>query len=159
MRLEPYSRAGRARHYTTPMVEINIIPLVDVTLVLLIIFMVTTAFVTDQKQDAPKQDKSKPTTDRELPLNLPSAALSADAPPADLFVLSVDKDGKKYIGSDPVSLTILHQRVRELATKSSTPRVRIDADKDTRFQDVLELVELCQFEGLKNVGIHTAPPR
>ena len=159
MRLEPYDRSGRARRYTTPLVELNIVPLVDVTLVLLIIFMATTAFVTDQKQTDQKPKPETPETARELPLNLPSASLSAESPPADLFILSVDKVGKKYIGSEPVSLTTLHQRVRDVAAKSPRPRVRIDADKDTRFQDVLEVVDLCQFEGLRNVGIHTAPQK
>ncbi len=148
--MEPIRGRSRSPRYHVPVAEINIIPLVDVTLVLLIIFMATTAFVKDQKADTPQ---------RELPLNLPSARLAVNAPPSDVFVLSVDRDGKKYIGAAPTTLTGLHQQVREAAAKVPQPRVRIDADKDARFQDVLEVVELCQFEGLKNVAIHTAPPK
>jgi biopolymer transport protein ExbD len=154
MRTEPYNGQRRPRRYSTPVAEINIIPLVDVTLVLLIIFMATTAFVKDQDK---KPDRDAP--ERELPLNLPSSTLAVNGAPSDLFVLSVDREGKKYIGTQPVTLTLLHQRVREVAAKTPQPRVRIDADKESRFQDVLEMIELCQFEGLKNVGIHTAPPK
>ena len=150
--MEPARNRSRSPRYHVPVAEINIIPLVDVTLVLLIIFMATTAFVKDQKVDPA-------TAQRELPLNLPSARLAVNAAPTDVFVLSVDRAGNKYIGATPTTLTMLHQQVRDAAAKTPQPRVRVDADKDARFQDVLEVVELCQFEGLKNVAIHTAPPK
>jgi biopolymer transport protein ExbD len=51
---------------------------------------------------------------------------------------------------------MLHQRVREAALKNPEGRVRIDADRDTRFQDIVEVIELCQFEGMRNVGLHIA---
>jgi len=35
--------------------------------------------------------------------------------------------------------------------------VRIDADRSAKYEDVIEVIELCQFEGLRNVGLHTAP--
>lgn len=153
MRLNTNASGRGRRRFTMPVAEINIVPLVDVTLVLLIIFMATTAFVKDQKPD------EKNETERELALELPPSALAINAPQEEPFVLSVDKAGNKYIGAEPVTLTILHQRVREAAAKTPPPRVRVDADKDARFQDVLEMIELCHFEGLKNVGIHTAPPK
>lgn len=138
------------RHAYTPMAEINIIPLVDVTLVLLIIFMATTAFVKDPKNDEV----------RELPLHLPaSAAATVNPTPEAPLILAVDKEGNHYVGTEAVTTTALRERVRAAATQNPQRRVRIDANQDTRFQDVVEVIELCEFEGLNNVGIHTAPEK
>ncbi|HEX8235912.1 MAG TPA: biopolymer transporter ExbD [Abditibacteriaceae bacterium] len=145
---------GGHRRGAAPMAEINIIPLVDITLVLLIIFMATTAFVKDQNE----QDKSEETVPQ-LPLLLPQAsgAAAIDAPASgDLLILGIDKGGQKFIGGAAVSTESLHERVREAALKNPEGRVRIDADRDTRFQDIVEVIELCQFEGLRNVGLHIA---
>jgi biopolymer transport protein ExbD len=135
------------------MAEINIIPLVDIMLVLLIIFMVTTAFVKDQDQKEKTDDQTLP----QLPLQLPQSGASVDAPVAeDTLVLGIDKEGRKFVDSAPVTTESLHQRVREAALKNPAGRVRIDADRDTRFQDIVEVIELCQFEGMRNVGLHIA---
>jgi biopolymer transport protein ExbD len=114
--------------------------------------MATTAFVKDQNQ----QDKNEETLPQ-LPLQLPQSSVAIDAPVSDdTLVLGIDKDGRKFVDNAPVTTESLHQRVREAALKTPNGRVRIDADRDTRFQDIVEVIELCQFEGMRNVGLHIA---
>ena|SRR4028119_354084 len=136
-----------------PVAEINVIPLVDVVLVLLVIFMMTTAFVKDHDQKEKSGEKTVP----QLPLQLPQSGAAVDSPvSSDTLILGIDKEGKKFVDSVAVTTTLLHQRVREAALKNPESRVRIDADRDTRFQDIVEVIELCQFEGMRNVGLHIA---
>jgi biopolymer transport protein ExbD len=153
MKVTNHGQPGRGRRIAAPMAEINIIPLVDVTLVLLIIFMVTTAFVTGE-------DKGPAKPERELDLKLPYSAAAIENPQAtEPFVIAVDKSGKKYLGVEPVTTATLVERVKAAAAQHPDQHIRIDADRETRFQDIVEIIELCQFEGLKNVGLHTAPDR
>ncbi|MDR3706845.1 MAG: biopolymer transporter ExbD [Capsulimonadaceae bacterium] len=128
------------------MAEINVVPLVDVTLVLLIIFMVTTAFIT-----AP----AKPQGNREIDVTLPAATFSAAAAPApNILVLGIDAKGQRYVDGQPVTADQMIERVKTAAAQNVNRRVRIDGDQDTHFQKVVELLEICQFVGLRNVGVH-----
>jgi len=141
--------ASRSKRFAAPpMAEINVIPLVDITLVILIIFMVTTSF-----------EKKKPTPPSEpplvLPVELPYAAAAVEQPDAEeTLVLGVDRNGRKYIGADPVTTEVFQQRLKEAAAKNPQRRIRIDADREARYLDVVEVIELCEFEGLRNVGLH-----
>lgn len=125
--------------------EIMLIPMIDCMLVIIIFFLVATTLKNREK---------------ELPLDLPESAAAPmlDQPP-DLFVIGVDKDGRAYLSSgdriEPVDTERLHQRLRELAGVNPSQRIRIDGDRNTRFEDIIHILDLCQFEGLKNVGLHT----
>ena len=55
----------------------------------------------------------------------------------------------------PVDTERLLQQLREVAAATPTRQIRLDADADARFEDVVRIVDLCQFNGLKNVGLHT----
>lgn len=140
--------SARPARLAAPMAEINVIPLVDVVLVLLIIFMVTTAFV---KTPAP----GKPQGNKEIAVNLPIAsAASAGQPPSAELVLGVDIAGQRYVNGAAVSADQMIEQVKTAAAQNPRRRVRIDADQDTPFRRVVELMEICQFEGLRNVGVH-----
>ena len=125
--------------------EIMLIPMIDCMLVIIIFFLVATTLKNKQK---------------ELPLELPdaSAALTVVQPP-DVFVIGVDKAGRVYLGGDsfmePVDNERLHRELRQLAQASPDRKVRIDADRNVRFEEVVRVVDLCTFEGLRNVGLHT----
>ena len=125
--------------------EIMLIPMIDCMLVIIIFFLVATTL----KQRA-----------KELPLDLPesAAAVNIEQPP-DLLIIGIDKDGRAFLGTgdriEPVDTERLHQRIREAARLNPNQRVRIDGDRNTRFEDVIHILDLCQFEGLKNVGLHT----
>jgi biopolymer transport protein ExbD len=125
--------------------EIMLIPMIDCMLVIIIFFLVATTLKIQAKQ---------------LPLDLPvsTAALNVDQPP-DLFIIAVDRTGQPYLnlgsGLEPVDTERLHQRIREVARANPNQRVRIDGDRAARFEDMVRIVDLCAFEGLKNVGLHT----
>ncbi|HEY2883110.1 MAG TPA: biopolymer transporter ExbD [Pirellulales bacterium] len=122
-----------------------LIPMIDCMLVIIIFFLVATTLKIQAKQ---------------LPLDLPvsTAALNVDQPP-DLFIIAVDRTGQPYLnlgsGLEPVDTERLHQRIREVARANPNQRVRIDGDRAARFEDMVRIVDLCAFEGLKNVGLHT----
>jgi biopolymer transport protein ExbD len=129
--------------------EIMLIPMIDCMLVIIIFFLVATTLKNKQQ---------------ELPLELPDAgvALTVVQPP-DVFVIGVDKAGKVFIGGDnfmePADNERLHRELRQLAQTSPQRKVRIDADRNVRFEEVARIVDLCTFEGLRNVGLHTRSER
>jgi len=129
--------------------EIMLIPMIDCMLVIIIFFLVATTLKNKQP---------------ELPLELPDAgaALTVVQPP-DVFVIGVDKAGKVFIGGDnfmePADNERLHRELRQLAQTSPQRKVRIDADRNVRFEEVARIVDLCTFEGLRNVGLHTRSER
>jgi biopolymer transport protein ExbD len=121
--------------------EIPLIPMIDCMFVLLVFFLVATTLKR---------------TERELPIDLPQsgAALNMEQK-EDTLVIGVDRNGQKFFGSEPVSTEILHQRLSAAALANPNRRVRIDADVSTPYVAVVELVEMCQFNNLRNVGFHT----
>lgn len=150
MRVGGNPSSNRGRYAAPPLAEINIIPLVDVTLVILIIFMVTMSFDRGKYNDPPGDPVFR------LPITLPYSNAATDkGEEGRVLVLGVDRSGQKYVGESLATTEVVLQRVRE-AAKDPTSRVRIDADRDARYIDVIELVEMCQFEGLRNVGLRTA---
>ena len=110
--------------------EIMLIPMIDCMLVIIIFFLVATTLKNREK---------------ELPLDLPesAAALKIEQPP-DLFIIGVDKEGRPYLSTG--------DRIEPVDTER---RVRIDGDRNARFEDIIHMLDLCQFEGLTNVGLHT----
>ena len=129
------------RHAEEESFEVNLVPMIDCMLILLIFFMVATTIKHQEK---------------ELPIELPAADAAVNKQVEDnLLVLAVDKTGQKYLGAEPITTEMLHQRLREMSEANATQRVRIDADRLTKYEDIVEMIELCQFHGLRNVGLHT----
>ena len=121
--------------------ELQMAPLIDCVFLLLIFFLLATTLKKIEK---------------ELPLELPHSAASIDVAEApDLLIISVDKYGRKYIGSEPMGTRALHDYVKSAAKKDPKQRVRVDADENVAYRHVVEVIELCKFEGLRNVGLHT----
>jgi biopolymer transport protein ExbD len=129
--------------------EIMLIPMIDCMLVIIIFFLVATTLKNKQQ---------------ELPLELSdaSAALTVVQPP-DVFVIGVNKAGKVFLGGDnfmePVDNERLHRELRQLAQATPDRKVRIDADRNVRFEEVVRIVDVCTFEGLRNVGLRTRSER
>lgn len=121
--------------------EINLVPMIDCMLILLIFFMVATTVKHMEK---------------ELPIELPfsSAAIPKDAG-ENLLILAVDAQGNKYLGSTAISREDLFRTLDKAGRQTVKPRIRIDADRNTRYEDIIELVELCQFNSLRDIGLHT----
>lgn len=122
-------------------VEVQMAPLIDCVFLLLIFFLVATTLKK---------------IDKELPLDLPVAAASVSKQVIDkMTIVSIDKDGNFYLGSDPVGQGYLAKKLHEVAADSPNSRIRIDADRDAPMWAAVQILDICNFENLKNVGIKT----
>ncbi len=127
--------------------EIGLIALIDCIFFLLMFFMVATSF---KQPDAPKKDK-------ELPVVLPTTQLSLDratAGPAPL-IIAVDSSGILYVEGKEVSTQGMLDVLRREALRDPQRLIRIDGDRSTRYQDIVRVLELCQFEGFTKISMHT----
>ena len=124
-----------------PMVEPNVIPLVDVMLVLLIIFIITIPVITNAvKVDLPKEF-NQPTVTSPENINL-----------------SVDFDGTIYWNEAPVGKDDLLQFVLQEAVKDPQPEIHIRADRRVRYEYVAEVLYQLQRGGMMKVGFIAEPP-
>jgi biopolymer transport protein TolR len=128
-----------------PMSEINMTPLIDVMLVLLVIFIVT----------APLLGSS-------LKLDLPKAegAAATDAPA--FVALAIDGEGRLYLGDRPLEAKgareQVMQRVREAAQRDPGTEVQLRADSRVPYGRVAELIGWVQEAGLTRIGLVTEAP-
>ena len=127
--------------------EISLIALIDCIFFLLMFFMVASSF---QKQAESKAQK-------QLPITLPESAVSLDKSVADAspVVIGVDVKGGVYWGRDPVTTVELRDRLHAEAQRDPNRPVRIDGDTRVPYQDVVHLLDLCEFEGLTHVALRT----
>jgi biopolymer transport protein TolR len=137
-------RRGRMRHVASSLSEINVVPLVDVMLVLLIIFMVT----------APMMQQG-------LQVNLPTSrrATSVSAQPIYVTVPS-DFSRTRIVQLDTESMRIdvLQERVRQAVLSRDDKSVFIRADADGRVQDIITVMDMLKGAGVERVGIMTTLP-
>ncbi len=127
-------------------VEVQMAPLIDCVFLLLTFFLVATTLKRIEK---------------ELPLDLPEAAASVSRRVEDdLTIVSIDWQGNLYLGSEPVGQGFLLETLRDLAATDRHHRVRLDADRNAPVWAAVQVLDMCNFEGLDNVGIKTkqAPP-
>ncbi len=122
-----------------PMAEINMVPLIDVMLVLLVIFMVT----------APMMSNA-------VKVNLPTAS-SAPIKPAEKIDLSLDAKGQLYWNKQPLSKEEVLARFGETGLKAPDTEVHLHADKDTRYELIAEVMAGAAQAGLSKIGFVTQP--
>ncbi len=121
-----------------PMSEINVTPLVDVMLVLLIIFMITAPLMSHKtKVELPEADYE---TRKEEPLPTPP------------ITVAVTEEGKFFLNDEPVTRELLESRLSIEAQKTPQPSVNIRGDKTTRYRYVNEVVNIAQAQGMRKVG-------
>jgi biopolymer transport protein ExbD len=127
--------------------EINLTPLIDCVFLLLIFFMVTTSFHKgSQKDDALF----------ELLLKLPVASAATQTTPFDArLVIGIDSEGDTYLEGQLVGRAQLHQRLQALASEAPNAHVRVEGDAAASHQQLVHVLDLCQFVGLWNVGVRT----
>jgi biopolymer transport protein ExbD len=135
---------GIAAEEDEPIAELNLIPLIDVALTLLIILMVTTAFV-------------RPSG---LKVNLPKAATREGAPetPKD-FTISVAADGSPWIDGKPTDLTALRSKLGEAAARDPNTRILIKGDRSAAYQHIVRVMDLVRQSGLTRVALPTETDR
>jgi biopolymer transport protein TolR len=136
-------RRGRGGYVATSLAEINVVPLVDVMLVLLIVFMVT----------APMMQQG-------LQVNLPQArrADKLTAQPIYVTVPAAFKDNRVVqIGDEPVRVDILHERVKQAMLERDEKSVFIRADASTTYQDLVDVTDRLKEAGVERVGLISRP--
>jgi TolR protein len=121
----------------TVLSDINIIPLVDVMLVLLIIFMVTA-----------------PLLQQGIDVNLPKAK-GKDMPPEERINIVIKKDGIIYINESPVALRDIGRRLSSISKLN--PNVFLKADKDVPYGFVVEVMAEIKEAGIEKLGMVTEP--
>ena len=129
-----FGRLERPRP-STPMSDINMTPLIDVMLVLLVIFMITAPLMSSSlRLDLPKADGAKPSE---------AAAVLA---------VGLDREGRLFIGEQRSSLEELRQKAKEAAQRSPATEVHLRADSTAPYGKVAELIGLLQQAGLTRIG-------
>jgi biopolymer transport protein TolR len=128
----------RYRGSTRQFAEINITPLVDVVLVLLIIFMVTTPMLV-----------------KGIRVNLPKTSSSAGNVGKKDIVISIDKNGNYYI--DKVLLD--EKSLKDFLKSHNTKEVIIKSDKSVAYGSVVRVIDIAKKSGINRVGLATEPSK
>lgn len=122
--------------------EVQMAPLIDCVFLLLVFFLVATTM------------KKK---EREIQVTLPSSSTALFTEQGlNQIAIGVNIDGDFYLNGDKIGREALKSKLREEAFKEHPPRVRIDADQDAKYVHLVEILDLCQFEGLQTVGFRMA---
>lgn len=120
------------------MAEINMIPFIDVSLVLLIIFMIMTPFLvrSQLKLILPKSKSAEPDVQRHQPLKV-----------------QVDKQGTAYLDGQPVAADLLEGRLKQSMADVKTQPLVIEADKDVPFQYVVAVMDAAKAIGASKLAV------
>jgi biopolymer transport protein ExbD/biopolymer transport protein TolR len=124
----------------SPMSDINMTPLIDVMLVLLVIFMITAPLMTSSlKLDLPKTDAAQPN----------------DTP--QFISVALDPLGKLYFSDELVDPAAFAARVADAARKNPRTEVQLRADRGVSYGRVAEVIGVVQKAGLSRIGFVTEP--
>ena len=135
---------GRSRRVSTTLAEINVIPLVDVMLVLLIIFMVTA-----------------PMLQRGVEVNLPQARRAQEIAAERIFVdvpLSFREDQRVFLGKEAVRLSFLSERLKQQLATRTDKQVFFRIDRALTVQHQIDVVQQLNAAGVEQMGLVTDPP-
>ena len=136
---------ARGRRVSTTLAEINVIPLVDVMLVLLIIFMV-----------------AAPMLQRGVEVSLPQAKRSAEIASERLFIdvpASFRQDRRVYLLKEPIRLEVLPERIRQRLVNRSDKQVFVRSDNRLDVQALIDVLDVLKAGGVQNAGIVTEFPQ
>ena len=122
------------------MAEINVTPLVDVMLVLLVIFMVT----------APMMQQG-------VQVNLPKADTKSMTPAEETVIVTVDKSGKVFINKDSVPVGDLRNRLATMFATRAKKEVFLKADADVPYGTVINTMADIKNAGIERLGMVTDP--
>jgi biopolymer transport protein TolR len=125
---------------STTISQINVTPLVDVMLVLLVIFMVTAPIIQQGVQ-----------------VNLPQAKAAAIPGTEELLVVSIAKNGKIYLNDNVMTLDELGTKMRAIRTNLADKQVYVRADQDVRYGLVMQTIAELKQAGIDRVGMVTRP--
>ena len=121
------------------MAEINMVPMIDVALVLLIIFMVMTPFLIQSQ----------------IKINLPKAKLKEAVPrPEQILQIQLDTAGNVFIDGQTITKDALESRLKSRLMDPQNQPVMIEADRDVKFQHVVTVMDAVKRTGVSKLGIN-----
>ena len=135
---------GRGRRVSTSLAEINVVPLVDVMLVLLIIFMVTA-----------------PMIQRGIDVRLPVSRRASTVEGERVFVTvpaTYRTDGMVYVGSDRVTMNAMKELVKQKLATNDDKQVYLRGDGAVTLQELMRVFDSLRDAGVMNVGFVTKAP-
>jgi len=137
-------RPGRSRRVASSLAEINVVPLVDVMLVLLIIFMVTA-----------------PMIQRGVDVNVPVSRRATQIEGERLFV-SVPADYRQshavYLGTEKIRVDALQERVRQKMEAAKDKQVYLQGDGGVQYRDLMDVFDRLKAAGVEKVGLVAKAP-
>jgi biopolymer transport protein ExbD len=137
-------RLGRARRVSSSLAEINVVPLVDVMLVLLIIFMVTA-----------------PMIQRGVDVNLPVSTKAGQITNERVFVtvpLGYRQNHVLYLGDEPIRADVLQERIRQKMENRSEKQVYLRGDAGVQYQELIDVFDRLKAAGVEQVGLIAKAP-
>jgi biopolymer transport protein TolR len=132
---------GSSQREGTTISQINVTPLVDVMLVLLVIFMVTAPIIQQGVQ-----------------VNLPQAKAGAIPGSEDLLVVTVAKSGRVYLNDNSMTLDELGKKLRAIRKLEADKQVYLRADQDVTYGTVMKTIAEIKQAGIERLGMVTRPP-
>lgn len=130
--------------------DINITPLVDVVLVLLILFMVGSSAMVDAAREAQSADKER------IELHLPSASESSTPQhETPVLVISLTTDGRRFVDGEPIEPAAIAALLEHKHAEAPQTAIILDADGAVPHAQVVILLDLAQAAGFTQVGIGT----
>jgi TolR protein len=134
MSLPPSGEAGEDRY--APLAEINVTPMVDVMLVLLVIFMVTAPLLTVG-----------------VPLDLPKSRAAELTEPKKPVIISLNRDGEVFVGDERVNSDELEPRLAQLAAEDPSRIVYVRSDRTNTYAQVMDALGLVNRAGFSKVSL------
>jgi len=137
-------RLGRGRRVSTSLAEINVVPLVDVMLVLLVIFMVTA-----------------PMIQRGVDVNIPVSTRAGQISNERVFVsipLAYRQNHVVHLGDEPIRAEILQERIRQKMETRADKEVYLRGDAGVQYQELMEVFDRLKAAGVEKVGLITKMP-
>jgi len=133
----PFGRLERSTG-PRPMSDINMTPLIDVMLVLLVIFMIAAPLMTSS-----------------LKLDLPSAEGGQASEAAAFVAVAINPAGQLYVGDEPLSDEAFRTRIRSAARGNPQMEVQLRADRSVPYGRVAQVIDFVQQAGLSRIGFVT----
>ncbi|MEQ5840931.1 biopolymer transporter ExbD [Paraburkholderia acidicola] len=129
------------KQQAAPMADINMTPLIDVMLVLLVIFIITAPLFTHA-----------------IRLDLPRVAADSARQTPQTISISIDAAGKLYWNGNPVALDQLRAQLVQAGRSADQPEIHLRASRDTRYEVIAQVMGAAQQAGLERLGFVTDPP-
>ena len=141
----PSGRSGRGRRVASSLAEINVVPLVDVMLVLLIIFMVTA-----------------PLIQRGIDVKLPQArrATQVAGERVEVTIPGTYRESRMiFLGKEQVRAEVFQERLRQQMEGRSDKEVFLRGDSAVQYQDLMDVIDMLKAAGVQNIGMVARMPQ